>query len=217
MSGVSGMATRDSIRARINRDWDGAPYYAKAENWLGFFWSPDKPVRKYFNRLDLSRTIELACGHGRHAAQCLDRVGEITLVDVNESNIAHCRQRFAGDPRVRCLVNNGHDLAGCGTGAHTSLFCYDAMVHFELLDVFDYIREMHRVLIPGGLALLHVSNNMQNPGGFYQQNDRWRNFGSVDVVRHVADRLDMPCIAHEIFDWGGSPKVDGLVLLERRR
>jgi ubiquinone/menaquinone biosynthesis C-methylase UbiE len=208
--------SRDSMRARISRDWVGAPYYQQAEAWLSFFWSADKPVRKYFDRLDLSRTIELACGHGRHAAQCLDRVGEITLVDVNESNVDHCRARFTENAKVRFMVNNGHDLQGLGDGGYTALYSYDSMVHFDLLDVIDYIRDMRRVLVPGGLALLHVSNNMENPGGFYQQNARWRNFGSVDVVRHVAERLDMPCIAHETMDWGGSRNVDGLVLLERR-
>lgn len=204
------------MRQSIAQDWIVPPYYDQAEAWLGPFWDEGTPFRRLFDQLDLSRVIELACGRGRHAAQILDRVGELTLVDVLDSNIAACRARFSDDPRLRYLVNNGHDLPGLESGAYSALFSYDAMVHFELLDVLDYLRETARVLRPGGRALLHVSNNMENPGGHYHQNRLWRNFGSLDVVRHLADRLGFQVLDHTTLSWEGQEAIDGLVLLERR-
>jgi ubiquinone/menaquinone biosynthesis C-methylase UbiE len=203
------------MRRAIANDWLVPPYYEQAENWLDPFWGEETPFRRWFETLDLTRVIELACGRGRHAAQCLDRVGEITLVDVLQTNIDGCRERFGTDPRVHYLVNNGNDLPGLESGAYSALFSYDAMLHFELLDVLDYLRETARVLRPGGRALLHVSNNLENPGGHYHQNRLWRNFGSLDVVRHVADRLGLRTLEHTTLDWEGQKAIDGLLLVEK--
>ena len=211
------MADRTAeIRSAIGKDWVDAPYYRDAEGWLDTFWAPKSPFLPMFRQLDLSRVIELACGHGRHTAQILDQAGEITLIDFEPRNIEACRARFAGQDKLRYIVNAGNDLPGCEDGGTTALFCYDAMVHFELLDVIAYMKEAHRVLRPGGRALLHVSNNRQNPGGFYHQNTHWRNFGGLDTFLHVADRLGFARLDSRTLDWPGAPELDGLMLLERR-
>ncbi len=206
------------IRRAIGRDWEETGYYDDAESdaWMEPFWHPRSPFLAMFQQLELSRTIELACGRGRHAARILDQAGELTLVDYAASNIEICQRRFAGRSHLRFIVNRGHDLPGCPDASYTAVYCYDAMVHFELLDVIAYLAEIRRVLRPGGRALLHVSNNMQNPGGFYQSNTHWRNFGSLDVVRHVADRFGLQSLEHKLLDWCGVPQLDGLILLERR-
>jgi len=211
------MADRSAeMRSAIARDWVDPPYYRDAESWLDTFWAPGSVFLPLFRQLDLSRVIELACGHGRHAAQILDQAGEITLVDLEPRNIEACRARFAVREGLRYIVNAGNDLPGCEDGGHSALFCYDAMVHFEFLDVIAYLRETHRVLRPGGRALLHVSNNPQNPGGFYHQNTHWRNFGSLDAFLHVADRLGFERLASRTVDWPSAPALDGVMLLERR-
>jgi SAM-dependent methyltransferase len=206
------------MRSAIGQDWHEVPYYAQADTaaWMAPFWGAGSPFLRMFQQLELSRVIELACGHGRHAARILDQVGEITLVDVVAANIEACRRRFAGRPNIHFILNAGHDLPGCADAGYSALFCYDAMVHFEMLDVIAYLREAQRVLRPGGRALLHVSNNMQNPGGFYQANRYWRNFGNLDVVRHVADRIGFETLDHCVMDWSDAPALDGLILLERR-
>lgn len=203
------------MRKAIAMDWVDPPYYRDAEGWLDTFWAPRSPFLPMFRQLDLARVIELACGHGRHAAQILDQAGEITLIDFEPRNIEACRARFAGRENLRFIVNAGHDLPGCEDGGYSALFSYDAMVHFELLDVIAYLRETHRVLRPGGRALLHVSNNRQNPGGFYQKNTHWRNFGGLDTFLHVADRLGFACLESRTLDWPEAPGIDGLMLLER--
>lgn len=206
------------IRRAIGRDWQQTDYYTQADSkgWMAPFWGSGSPFLEMFRQLDLARVIELACGHGRHAERVLGEAGEMTLVDFVAANIEICRQRFAGREGISFIVNAGHDLPGCPDGAYTALYCYDAMVHFELLDVIAYLHEARRVLQPGGRALLHVSNNMQNPGGFYHANTHWRNFGSLDVVRHLADRIGFAVLRHRVLDWAGAPGLDGLILLERR-
>ena len=201
-------------RQRIAGDHREVSYYEQAEQWMGSFWDEGSPFPPLFDQLDLTTVIELACGHGRHAEHILHRAGYITLVDVNETNIAACRQRFAGKGRVQFIVNEGNDLPGIADASQTALFCYDAMVHFELIDVLAYLRETKRVLVSGGRAMLHVSNNRENPEGTYNQNRHWRNFGSLEVVRHLAVRAGLRVLAHEVIDWCGEPALDGLLLVE---
>ncbi|MCS6892037.1 MAG: class I SAM-dependent methyltransferase [Rhodovarius sp.] len=204
-----------ALRRAIAAEWEESPYYAAAEGWLDTFWSEGSPFLRLFRQLDLSRVVELACGRGRHAAQILDQAGEITLVDVLESNIAACRARFAGRERMVFIVNAGDDLPGIEDASRSALFCYDAMVHFELTDVWSYLRETARILRPGGRALLHVSNFMEHPGGDHHDNPHWRNFGGLPVIRHLAARAGLSTLAAEVLDWPGAPGLDGLLLLER--
>lgn len=199
----------------IRRDWSAAPYYELAEQSLAPFWSEGPPFLRMFATLDLTNAVELACGHGRHAAHIRQhhRFGQLTLVDVNEPNIAFCRQRFAGDDRFSYLTNSGSDLTPLASAAYTAVFCYDAMVHFEYDDVFSYLREIHRVLRPEGRALLHHSNNDRSPGARYSDNPHWRNFMSASLFAHVAMRTGFAVLQQQVIDWGGVPQLDCVTLL----
>jgi ubiquinone/menaquinone biosynthesis C-methylase UbiE len=71
----------------IADDWRHHSYYSEAERWLDEFWKDGTIFRFYFDQLDTDRTLELACGHGRQSAQIIDKVSQLTLVDVNQENI----------------------------------------------------------------------------------------------------------------------------------
>jgi SAM-dependent methyltransferase len=208
---------RTAFSEAVEHAHEASSYYADADTagWLAPFWAEGSPFLQQIAELRLDRAVELACGHGRHTEQLLPRIGHITLVDVLASNITACRTRFGDDPRVSYLVNNGNDLPGIADDSITGLFSYDAMVHFELLDVLSYLRETRRVLVPGGRALLHVSNNPENPEGHFHANRHWRNFGGLDVVRHFAVRCGLAVLSAQVMDWSGVPALDGLLLLEK--
>jgi ubiquinone/menaquinone biosynthesis C-methylase UbiE len=208
--------TRRDYRDEIKKDWDHAHYYELAEGYMDVFWNDGSVFRKYFEMLDLESVVELACGWGRHSdyARAHYQPGTITLVDVLGSNISRCRQRFAGDDRYHFVVNSGSDLCGLSADTYSAVFCYDAMVHFEYDDVFAYIREIHRVLRPGGRALLHHSNYDGRPGSAYSQNPHWRNFMSAALFAHVAMRTGFRVVEQHKLDWGDK-ELDCLTLLEK--
>lgn len=208
---------RSAFSEAVAHAHEASSYYAVADSaaWLAPFWAEGSVFLSLIAQLNMDRAVELACGHGRHTEQLLPRIGHITLVDVLASNIEACRRRFGDDPRVSYLVNNGNDLPGIADASITGLFSYDAMVHFELLDVLSYLRETRRVLVPGGRALLHVSNNRENPEGCFNANLHWRNFGGLDVVRHFVVRCGLTVLSAQTLDWSGTPDLDGLLLLEK--
>ena len=206
------------IRNRMITGHTGSGYYENAENpeWLKPFWSQGSPFLRMFDRLNLENVVELACGHGRHTEQALGQMGTVTLVDVNASNIEACRIRFAGRKRVRYVINNGSELNGLEDGAYTALFSYDAMVHFEAIDIIAYLAEISRILRPGGRALLHYSNN-DVPGINPFDDPSWRNYFSQSMMEHFALRNGLIPIDKLIIPWNGRPNLDGIILLEQQQ
>lgn len=156
----------------------------------------------------------MACGHGRHTAQVLQPDRQFTLIDINQSNIDYCKDRFWGNPNVRLIKNNGSKLP-ISDNSYTSLFCYDAMVHFELHDIISYLDETFRILISGGKALFHFSNYDQALGNLYHDNPHSRNFNSRNIFQHLAMRSGFEILALKTVHWGGVLDLDAVALIRK--
>lgn len=192
-------------------------YFKKAEidANLARFWAEDSIFYQMFCFLDLTNVVELACGRGRHVSQYLKNAGHITLVDILEKNILCCRERFPNESKISYYVNNGYDLQNLESESYTSLFTYDAMVHFESLDVFNYLRETYRILKKGGKALFHHSNNTENYRVSFETGRSGRNYMSQDLFAHFADRAGFKVSKQYLLDWDGYKELDCLTLVEK--
>jgi ubiquinone/menaquinone biosynthesis C-methylase UbiE len=206
----------------IKEDWSDSRYYNEVEDKAAIerFWHESSLFRPLFDKLILNDILELACGHGRHSEFILRNLSfnTITLMDINESNILFCKQRFSGNDRFRFVVNSGSGFDDLDNESVDSIFCYDAMVHFEYDDVFSYIKDAFRILRPGGRALFHHSNNSRYPGNLYSQNPHWRNFMSANFFSHVAMRSGLIVLAQNVIDWSAdedSKHLDCVTLLEK--
>jgi len=201
----------------VARYWRHDPHYydrAEQSDWVARFWSEDREFQPYFSELTLDVVIELACGHGRHAAQIVDRCPALILMDVMDTNIDYCKARFMGRDNVVCLQNNGADFRPVPDATVSAIFCYDAMVHFELDVVASYLRDTARVLRPGGRALYHHSNYDKEPGGNHRLAPGGRNFMSQALFIHLARRAGLTVLKSRIVDWD-TPGTDALTLVER--
>ncbi len=215
------MPTRPSpeeLRASVDvvaKPWADSPYYANAEKWIDVFWGPNTQFRRLFGRLNLSATTELACGHGRHAEQCVEKCGTLTLVDIFDDNLEASRKRLAGHANVAFLKNNGFDLQPLPDASQTAVYCYDAMVHFSPDLVQSYLLDIARVLAPGGMALLHHSNYAAPPDRHYGQNPNARNHMTFELFSGYARDAKLSIVESVEITWGGNPKLDRLTLLSR--
>lgn len=188
---------------------------AESENSIKTFWDKNSPFYIFFKQLDLSRVLELACGHGRHVPHYINKAGEVFLVDILEKNIDFCKERFSQYSKVKYYVNNGYDLSMIEDNSITSLFTYDAMVHFELIDIFDYLKETRRILVPGGKALFHHSNNTSDYRVSFLTGKGGRNYMSRDIFAYLVFRSGLNIISQKVIDWG-EPELDCITLVEKR-
>ncbi|MCH5261310.1 MAG: methyltransferase domain-containing protein [Lachnospiraceae bacterium] len=188
---------------------------AEKESSLSIFWNKDSVFYGMFCKLDLDNVVELACGRGRHVPRYIEKSGRITLVDILDKNIEYCKERFRDEKNIVYYKNNGYDLQDLQSGVYTSLFTYDAMVHFEMLDIFNYLKETERILVGGGKALFHHSNNTEDYKITFSSATRGRNYMSRDLFAHLVNRAGMRVVKQEVFDWGGSKELDCLTLVEK--
>lgn len=193
------------------------PYYdhAARPELLAQFWGPHTPFVRFFDRLKCDVVLELAAGHGRHVPQYQHKASRITLVDALERNIARCRDILGEGGKIDYYANNGVDLSALADNVYDTVFSYDAMVHFELVDIWGYLQETRRVLQPGGLALFHHSNYSLSPTNIWTQNPQNRNFMTNATFTYLADRAGLVVLDQIAMEWGRVKDLDGLTLLQR--
>lgn len=199
----------------VARPWEASPYYARAEQWTHLFWDKDSKFRKLFDRLDLTAVVELACGHGRHAEQILKSSGKLYLVDVLEENILYCKQRFGDHSQLVYMQCNGYNFEPIESSSVTSIFSYDAMVHFSQDIVESYLKDAARILKPAGMALFHHSNYSAPAARSFGQNPHARNHMTYDLFQDLAQTAKLTVEASEAIDWGGVKSLDRITLLQK--
>ncbi len=177
-------------------------YFSKAEDGLGMFWAMDSVFYRMFAELDLSNVIELACGRGRHVTQYVNEADHIVLVDILQNNINFCKNRFSEYENISYYCNNGYNLKELSDDTYTSLFCYDAMVHFEMMDIYEYLQDIYRVLKKGGKALIHHSNSDDDYRASFEFGKNGRSFMSKNIFAYMAYRVGFKVISQEVIDWG---------------
>ena len=113
-------------------------------------------VRRHFPADRNARILDLGCGHGAllyvlHAAGYTQATG----VDRSAEQVAAARRLgIAG-------VSEGdvfQTLAGCADGSLDVVVAFDLIEHFGKDEVVPLVDEVHRVLRPGGLWIVHVPN-----------------------------------------------------------
>ena len=201
--------------ATVGEAWKSSPYYADAERWTFRFWEHGRKFRDFFDLMDLRETVELACGHGRHAERVAPLAGRLTLVDIHQENLDACRARLQRFDNVAYLRNEGFDYRPLPDESTTAIYCYDAMVHFSADLVASYLADTARVLARNGMALYHHSNYDRDQGLHYGQNPHARNIMSIPRFRSLAEAAGLEVLQSVALDWGNEPDLDGLTLVRK--
>ena len=194
----------------------------EAPEFLEIFWSSESRFRRTMEKyLDLTDTLEIASGTGRHSAQILNRCQTLTLLDTSSAAIAIARERFREHPHVKAVHSIDGKTIPLAPSSYSAVFSFDAMVHFEPITIASYLDEIARVLSPKGKVLLHHSNYSANPEANFKRNPHWRNFMTTDLMKHLASRAGLDIIEYQTFHWGPrrrffQPKIDALTVLQHK-
>src|SRR5689334_16593792 len=85
--------------------------------------------------------LEVAPGYGRWTEFLKDLCKRLIIVDLSETCIDRCRQRFANCPHISYFVNDGKSLEMVADGGVDFIFSFDSLVHAEEAVLKAYVGE----------------------------------------------------------------------------
>jgi ubiquinone/menaquinone biosynthesis C-methylase UbiE len=108
--------------------------------------------------LPAGKILEIGPGHGRWTRYLKEHCAELILVDLVESCIEVCRQRFADQRHITYQVSDDSSLSAVPDHSIDLAFSFDSLVHAEADVIEAYVRELARTLKPDGIGFIHHSN-----------------------------------------------------------
>lgn len=197
---------------RAGDEWSG-PWGGADAQWHASLWPR---VRHY---LPAGNVLEIACGYGRWTHFLKDHCDLLTAVDLAENCVVACRERFAGDERLRFAATDGRSLPDIADVSIDFAFSFDSLVHVDTATIASYLAELARVLRPDGVAFIHHSN-LGGYGRRYELAGRMRKLPgalrraglleyahmrdqsvTAAFVAAEAHRAGLRCIGQEIIPW----------------
>ncbi len=145
------------------------------------------------------RVLEIGCGAGRVTRAFAGYFGEVYAVDISREMVRQARTAVAGFPNAHVFRNNGKDLRAVATNWRQRFgleppvpmdFAFSFMVfqHIPSRPIIEnYVREVHRLLRPGGLFKFQVQ------GAPDVEADRGHSWVGVTFSEHEARRMADRC------------------------
>jgi SAM-dependent methyltransferase len=200
----------------LSRDGDWSEYYDTAEPYAASQWRIIEPYLRESPKPDLSVVLDFACGRGRIAEHFANISGKLICADTSVDAIEACRPRFAGNPKVECLVN-GNGSIPVPAGSITFLYSWDAMVHFSTSELEEYFVEFKRVLKKDGMALIHHSNYaaLSSVARPWQENPGSRAYVSAEDARRIGEQCGLSIVKQQVIDWSLA-NLDCITVLRNR-
>lgn len=144
--------------------WNAASSWtARGDEWSGPWGGSDPQwwgtlLPRVHTFLPAQTVLELGPGHGRWTHYLKDRAQELIVVDLAESCISACRERFASAENIAFHVNDGRSLPMVESRSVDFAFSFDSLVHAEADVLQAYLQELSRTLKPDGVGFIHHSN-----------------------------------------------------------
>lgn len=123
--------------------------------------------------------MEIGPGGGRVTELLLARVETLHLVEPAASMIAHLKERFRDESKLRYHRTDGKSLPRLPPGSLDFVLSFDVFVHFEPRLIFWYLRQVQSLLRPGGVGIIHHGSLLTKGG--------WKQF-QFDLERNLEQR-----------------------------
>jgi ubiquinone/menaquinone biosynthesis C-methylase UbiE len=139
------------------------------------------------------RALEIGCGPGRLMRPMARHFEEIHGVDVADEMVLRAQRNLAATPNAHAHHATGSDLSSFTDNYFDFVYSYAVFQHIPSGDVvFGYLREVARVLKPGGVAHLQL-NGLPKTSQAYTT---WSGFRiSADEVREFARSHSLQLLA----------------------
>jgi SAM-dependent methyltransferase len=106
------------------------------------------------------RVVEIGCGIGRMTRALAARAAHVRALDVSPEMLARARTENADPENVEWILGDGESLPGVADASADAVISNVVFQHIpDPAVTLGYVREMGRVLAPGGWAGFQVSND----------------------------------------------------------
>ncbi len=146
-----------------------------------------------------STVLEIGPGAGRWSVALRRRAAHLILVDVSPRALDLCRRLFAEASDVSYVLSGGSDLPGVADGSVGAVWSFDVFVHVAPVDQAAYLHEIARVLVPGGVAVIHHADGRNR--GARRSREGWRSPMSRGLFAALARQAGLS-VAEQIDSWG---------------
>lgn len=114
------------------------------------------------------RVFELGCGVGRIAREIVDEVAHWHGADISTRMLAVAAERLGDRADVAFTHLQRTQLEGIADASFDKAYCVAVLCHMDKEDVLLYLRELGRILEPGGICYVETWN-LAHPVGW----ERW--------------------------------------------
>jgi SAM-dependent methyltransferase len=204
------------ITGRMRDDWNAraredAGYYVafgrRDQDDAGFFATAADVVRRLESELrrfapgetQCLKALEIGCGPGRLMRPMSRHFAEIHGVDVSDEMIALAREKLRDIPNAYGHVSNGASLAEFADHSFGFVYSYAVFQHVPSRDVvYEYLREIRRVLQPGGVALVQF-NGLPRDRDSESSYNTWTGarFSAGEILEFAHDAGDLQVLMLE--------------------
>ena len=180
--------------ASTRRDWTENEFFlngeAQVENILTKLFNPlgFEPKKKVM--------LDIGCGIGRMTFAFSKIFREVHGTDISPEMLKKANKKTQNYSNVFLSLGNGKDLGQYDT--YSFDFCFSHLVFMHIPDeniIFEYIREMGRILKPGGLFRFDLSN-------YRMDNVSRKIYGVVAKIYKNVD-LRLKILDKRLLDHGG--------------
>jgi len=106
------------------------------------------------------RVVEIGCGVGRLTRVLCERASSVRALDVSAEMLLRARELNPGLANAEWVLGDGHTLTGVLDASADACVSHVVFQHIPDPQVtFGYVREIGRVLRPGGWAAFQISND----------------------------------------------------------
>jgi SAM-dependent methyltransferase len=153
--------------------------------------------------------LEIGPGGGRLTSLLLPRTEVLHAADPSEGMLKRLHARFEDHPALRTYVTDGMTLPPLAQHSLDFVASFDVFVHFEPRLVHWYLRQIARLLKPGGIGLIHYASVISPIGwrqfeadleGNVKQRTSFCAFGTMcpQLMEHFLKALDLQVISSDV-------------------
>ena len=177
--------------------WDLLPWEKSGgEEWtVSAEWKKsliDEVLRTYIR--PGAAVLEIGSGAGRWTEILQPVAGELFAVDVSARALELCKKRLSSAANGKFFLVRDASLGFIPDKTIDAIWSFDVFVHINPHDTDSYLKEFKRVLVPGGIAVIHHPKEGGLHGG-------WR---SRMTARLFADLLEKHglSLVRQFDSWG---------------